>query len=78
VLDCEVPKLVEVITARVIIPDGTLTPTRNGAVHRELYSGKRHRSGAVQILSGIDGQLRHVGELIAGSIHDIRYFRETG
>lgn len=33
------------------------------AAHSELYSGKRHRSGAaVQILSDTDGQLRHVGE----------------
>jgi DDE superfamily endonuclease len=64
---------------RVIIPDGTLIPTRNRAAHRELYSGKRHQSGAaVQILSGTDGQLRHVGEPIAGSIHDVRAFRETG
>jgi len=59
VLDCEVPELVEVITGRVIIPDGTLIPTRNRAAHPELYSGKRHRSGAaVQILSGTDGRLR--------------------
>lgn len=79
VLDCEVPELVEVITGRVIIPDGTLIPTRNRAAHPELYSGKRHRSGAaVQILSGTDGRLRHVGEPIAGSIHDVRAFRETG
>jgi hypothetical protein len=49
------------------------------AAHSELYSGKRHRSGAaVQILSDTDGQLRHVGEPIAGSIHDVRSFRETG
>jgi DDE superfamily endonuclease len=79
VLDCEVPELVEVITGRVIIPDGTLIPTRNRAAHPELYSGKRHRSGAaVQILSGTDGRLRHVGEQIVGSIHDVRAFRETG
>ena len=79
VLDYEVPELVEVITGRVIIPDGTLIPTGNRAAHRELYSGKRHRSGAaVQILSGTDGRLRHVGEPIAGSIHDVRAFRETG
>ena len=79
VLDCEVPELVEVMTGRVIIPDGTLIPTGNRAAHRELYSGKRHRSGAaVQILSGTDGHLRHVGEPIAGSIHDVRAFRETG
>ena len=78
-LDCEVPELVEVITGRVIIPDGTLIPTGNRAAHRELYSGKRHRSGAaVQILSGTDGHLRHVGEPIPGSIHDVRAFRETG
>jgi DDE superfamily endonuclease len=38
VLDCEVPELVEVITGRVIIPDGTLIPTGNRAAHRELYS----------------------------------------
>jgi hypothetical protein len=44
-----------------------------------VYAGKRHRSGAaVQILSDTDGQLRHVGEPIAGSIHDVRAFRETG
>jgi DDE superfamily endonuclease len=79
VLDCEIPELVEVIAGRVIIPDGTLIPTRNRAAHPELYSGKRHRSGAaVQILSDTDGQLRHVGEPIAGSIHDVRAFRETG
>lgn len=79
VLDCEVPELVEVITGRVIIPDGTLIPTRNRAAHPELYSGKRHCSGAaVQILSGTDGRLRHVSEPIAGSIHDVRAFRETG
>jgi len=63
VLDCEVPELVEVITGRVIIPDGTLIPTRNRAAHPQVYSGKRHRSGAaVQILSGTDGRLRHVGD----------------
>jgi hypothetical protein len=79
VLDCEVPELVEVITGRVIIPDGTLIPTRNRAAHPELYSGKRHRSGAaVQILSDTEGQLRHVGEPIAGSIHDVTAFRQTG
>jgi hypothetical protein len=79
VLDCEVLELVEMITGRVIIPDGTLIPTRNRAAHPELYSGKRHRSGAtVQVLSGINGWLCHVGEPIAGSIHDVRAFRETG
>jgi DDE superfamily endonuclease len=63
----------------VIIPDGTLIPTRNRAAHPELYSGKRHRSGAaVQILSDTDGQLRHVGEPNVGAIHDVRAFRETG
>jgi DDE superfamily endonuclease/Helix-turn-helix of DDE superfamily endonuclease len=79
VLDCEVPELEDVITGRVIILDGTLIPTRNRAAHRELYSGKRHESGAaVQILSNTEGRLRHVGEPIAGSIHDVTAFRETG
>lgn len=69
----------EVIAGRVIIPDGTLIPTRNRAAHRELYSGKRHRSGAaVQILSDTEGQLRHVGEPVAGSVHDVTAFRRTG
>jgi hypothetical protein len=73
VVDCEVPELVEVIAGRMIIPDGTLIPTRNRAAHPELYSCKRHRSGAaVEILSDTDG------EPIAGSIHDVRAFRETG
>jgi hypothetical protein len=68
-----------VITGRVIIPDGTLIPTRNCAAHPELYSGKRHRSGAaVQILSDTQGQSRHVGEPIAGSIHDVTAFGQTG
>jgi hypothetical protein len=63
----------------VIIPDGALIPTRNRAAHPELYSDKRHQSGAaVQILSGIEGRLHHVGEPIAGSIHDVRTFRQTG
>lgn len=54
-------------------------PTGNRAAHRELYSGKRHRSGAaVQVLSGTDGRLRYLGEPIAGSVHDVRVFRETG
>jgi hypothetical protein len=53
VLDCEVPELVEVIAGRVIIPDGTLIPTRNRATHPELYSGKRHRSSP--------GSVRHRG-----------------
>lgn len=79
VLDCQVPELVEVITGRVAIPDGTLIPTGNRAAHRELYSGKRHRSGAaVQILVGTEGQLFHVGEPVAGSTHDVVAFRETG
>jgi hypothetical protein len=79
VLDCEVPELVEMIAGRVIIVDGTLIPIRNRAAHPELYSGKRHRSGAaVQILPDSDGRLRHVGEPIVGSIHDVRAFRETG
>lgn len=79
VLDCEVPELVDVIAGRVVIPDGTLIPTRNRAAHPELYSGKRHRSGAaVQILSGTDGRLCHVGEPIAESIHDVTAFRQTG
>lgn len=79
VLDCEVPELVDVIAGRVVIPDGTLIPTRNRAAHPELYSGKRRRSGAgVQILSGTDGRLCHVGEPIVGSIHDVTAFRQTG
>jgi hypothetical protein len=78
VLDCAVPELVEVITGRVVIPDGTLVPTRNRARHPELYSGKRHRSGAaVQVLSGTDGRLCHVGDPLVGSTHDITAFRET-
>jgi hypothetical protein len=79
VLDCEVPELVEVISGRVVIADGTLIPTRNRAAHPELYSGKRRRSGAaVQILAGTDGRLRHVGEPVAGATHDVTAFRETG
>jgi DDE superfamily endonuclease len=67
------------ITGRVITPDGTLILTRHRAVHPELYSGKCHRSGAaVQILSDTQGQLRNVGELIAGSLHDVTAFRQTG
>jgi hypothetical protein len=63
----------------VVIPDDTLIPTRNRAAHPELYSGKRRRSGAaIQILSGTDGRLYHVGEPIAGSIHDVTAFHETG
>jgi DDE superfamily endonuclease len=60
--------------------DPQLTPAGCAEGMRgELYSGKRHRSGAaVQILSGTDGHLRHVGEPIPGSIHDIKAFRETG
>ena len=79
VLDCEVPELVDVVTGRVVIPDGTLIPTGNRAAHPELYSGKRRRSGVgVQILSGTDGRLCHVGEPIVGSIHDVTAFRQTG
>jgi hypothetical protein len=79
VLDCEVPELVEVISGRVVIPDGTLIPTGNRAAHRELYSGKRHRSGAaVQVLVGTAGQLFHLGEPVAGSTHDVAAFRQTG
>jgi DDE superfamily endonuclease len=79
VLDCEVPELVEVIAGRVVIPDSTLVPTGNRAAHRELYSGKRHRSGAaVQILVGTEGQLFGVGEPVAGSTHDVTAFRQTG
>lgn len=78
VLDREVPELVEVIIGRVVIPDGTLIPTRNRARHPELYSGKRHRSGAaVQVLSSTEGRLCHVGEPLAGATHDITAFRET-
>jgi hypothetical protein len=79
VLDCEVPELVDVITGWVVIPDGTLIPTRNRAAHPELYSSKRRRSeAAVQILSVTDGRLCHVGDPVAGSIHDVTAFRETG
>lgn len=49
VLDGEVPELVEVITGRVIIQEGTLIPTRNRTAHPELSSGTWHRSGATVI-----------------------------
>jgi hypothetical protein len=79
VLDCEVPELLEVSTDRMLISDSTLTPTRNHAAHAELQSGKRHRSGAaVQIVAAADGRLRHVGEPLAGSTHDVTAFRYTG
>ena len=79
VLDCEVPELEDMITGRVVVLDGTLIPTRNRAAHRELYSSQHHESGAVvQILSNTEGRLRHVGEPIAGSIHDVTAYRETG
>jgi len=78
VLDREVPELVEVIIGRVVIPEGTLIPTRNRARHPELYSGKRHRSGAaVQVLSSTEGRLCHVGEPLVAATHDITTFRET-
>jgi hypothetical protein len=52
VLNCEVPELVEVISGRVVIVEDTFIPTHNRAAVTELYSGKRHRSGAaVQVPS---------------------------
>lgn len=79
VCDPQLPALVEVLAGRVILTDGTLIPTGNRASHRELYSGKRRRAGAAaQVLSDTAGQLRHVSEPMAGSVHDVTAFRASG
>jgi hypothetical protein len=79
VLDCEVPELAEAIDGRVVITDGTLLPTGNRAGQRELYSGKRRRSGAaIEVLCHLDGRLAHVGDPMVGSTHDLTAFRASG
>ena len=79
VCDREVPELAEAVAGRVAIVDGTLVPTGNRAGHRELYSGKRRRSGAaVAVLCRLGGELAHVGEPLVGSTHDVTAFRESG
>jgi hypothetical protein len=79
VLDAVVPELVEVVDGQVVVLDGTLVATGNRTGRRELYSGKRHRSGVtVQVLCDLRGRLLHVGVPMPGSTHDLTAFRQTG
>ncbi len=79
VCDCEVPDLAVALAGRIVLADGTLTPTGNRAAHPVLYSGKRHRAGAaLQVLTDLTGRLLHVADPLPGSIHDAAAWRESG
>lgn len=74
VLDCEVAELVEVITGRVVTPDGTLISTGNRAVHRELSSGEQHRTAAGRLSRSWQAPMvgcHHIGEPLPGRTHDL-------
>src|SRR5512135_1110995 len=73
------PQVPELLAGRAILTDGTLIPTGHRAGYRELYSGTRRPAGvAAQVLSDTEGQLPHVSEPMAGSVHEVTAFRESG
>ncbi|MDT0346326.1 transposase family protein [Streptomyces litchfieldiae] len=74
-----VPDLAEAVRGRLVLVDGTDTPTGNRTGHRDNYSGKRRRAGLnVQVAATTDGELVGVSTPFRGSIHDRRAFAESG
>lgn len=64
--------------ARELFADSALTPTRTVHVIPELCAGSSAGAGRrSRSCSGANGRLHHVGELMAGSIHDVAAFREA-
>lgn len=62
-----------------LIVDGFLVPTGNRPGRKDLYSGKRHASGAnVQAVADLRGHLVDLGDPLIGSMHDAKALGESG
>ncbi len=67
----------DVPAGETLLADGTLVSTGNRAAHKDLYSGKHHRSGVnLQVVADRWGRLVDVAGPLPGSTHDARAWRE--
>jgi predicted XRE-type DNA-binding protein len=74
----DVPSLDDLPGSERVLLDASLLPTGNRAGHKELYSGKRHKSGMnVHVVGDRWGRLICVSDPVPGSMHDSRSFFEV-
>jgi DDE superfamily endonuclease/Helix-turn-helix of DDE superfamily endonuclease len=74
-----VPELCELMRGDTAIIDGTLLPCWSWASNPELFSGKHKTTGHnIQVVTNIDGELRHISDPLPGSRHDKKALDASG
>jgi hypothetical protein len=69
---------IEVVSGRVVLVDGTITPCWSYEDHRELWSRKHGTTGFnAQLICLLDGTPVYISEPLPGKTHDMAAFRET-
>jgi transposase len=69
---------IEMVSGRVCLVDGTITPCWSYQDHDELWSRKKGTTGfSAQLVSLLDGNPVYVSDPLAGSVHDAAAYEET-
>jgi hypothetical protein len=62
-----------------LVVDGFLIPTRDLTAPVGLFSGKRLRPGLnAQVITDLRGRIMDGGQIVVGSVHDAKAFKESG
>ena len=70
---------IEMVKGKVVLVDGTLTPTWSYEEHPELWNKKHKTTGFnVQLISLLDGTAVWISSPLPGKRHDARAYKETG
>jgi hypothetical protein len=70
---------IEMVKGKVVLVDGTLTPTWSYEEHPELWNKKHKATGFnVQLISLLDGTAVWISSPLPGKRHDARAYKETG
>lgn len=69
---------IEMVSGRVVLVDGTITPCWSYAEHKELRSRKLGNTGfSSQLICLLDGEPVFISGPLPGKTHDVTAFRET-
>jgi hypothetical protein len=70
---------IEIVKGRVVLVDGTLTPSWSYEEHQELWNKKHKTTGfTVQLISLLDGTAAWISGPLPGKTHDAKAFKESG
>jgi DDE superfamily endonuclease len=70
---------IEIVKGRVVLVDGTLTPSWSYEAHQELWNKKHKTTGFnVQLISLLDGTAAWISGPLPGKTHDAKAFKESG